>query len=72
MQKVDLKKIKPTPHPASAIFKKNQIPLSAIATAVNLSYGHVCSILSGIRPATPEIDSKLSKLAESLEGGNDG
>lgn len=71
MQKINLKEIKPVPHPTSVVFKKHKIRLSAISTTLGLSYGHVCSILTGIRQATPAVDLKLKDLAEGLEGGGE-
>jgi hypothetical protein len=63
----NLRELKPTPHPTNFIFKKYGISRSSIAQALGLSYPYVSSLLTGIRQATPEVDSKLVELAGTLE-----
>jgi len=64
---IDLKKFNPTPHPSKKIFSNHRVPLAAVAKAVGKSYGHICNVLAGNLPATPEVDAKLRELAISLE-----
>ena len=64
---LDLKKIKAQPHSTTQIFKLHKIPVSSIAIALDLSYSHVSSILSGIRKPTAAVDLQLKQLAKRLE-----
>lgn len=64
---IDLKKLRPTPHPSKKVFQRHGIPLCAVSKAVGKSYGYLSNILSGNQPATPEVDAKLRELAASLE-----
>jgi len=64
---MDISKFLPKPHPTRAIFKKHNIPLSAVSQYLDLTYNYVSSILRGAISATPDIDAKLQKLADELQ-----
>ena len=64
---IRLREIRPQPHPASVIFKRYKIPIASVAIALDLSYSHVSSILTGIRKPTHAVDLRLKELAEQLE-----
>ena len=57
----------PIPHWSRAYFKANNIPLSAVAKALHLSYTYTCNMLSGVATVTSENEAKLTRLAEGLE-----
>ena len=59
----------PKPHPAKAIFKKHNIPISAVANYLQLTTTYVNSMLSGHSRITPENEAKITKLAEHVEQG---
>ena len=72
MPKVNLINLKARPHPSAAIFKFYKIPVSSVAIALDMSYSHISSILSGIRKPTATVDLRLKELASELqEGCND-
>jgi len=60
----------PKPHPTKAIFKKHNIPISAVANYLQLTTTYVNSMLSGHLRITPENKAKLIKLAEYVEQEN--
>ena len=62
-----LKIAKPNAHPARMIFKINDVPLTEVSRALNLSYSYVCSMLAGSRHVPSHIDLKLRKLAGKAE-----
>ncbi len=73
---IELRKHQRKKHPTYDIFKKEEIPLIAVADALGFSYSHMSAVLTGLRKATPDADNKLRLLAESLknskkDGGTD-
>ena len=62
-----LKIAKPNAHPARMIFKINDVPLTEVSRALNLSYSYVCSMLAGSRHVPAHIDLKLRELAGRVE-----
>ena len=62
-----LKISKPNAHPARMTFKINDVPLTEISKALNLSYAYVCSMLAGSRYIPTHIDKKLHELAGLVE-----
>lgn len=58
---------KPDPHPTKAIFQSHNVPISAVANALGLSYPYVSNMLSGTIKPTGRVDSELRKLSEMLE-----
>lgn len=60
----------PKPHPAKAIFKKHNIPISAVANCLRLTTTYVNSMLNGHMRITPENEAKILRLAEDVERGN--
>lgn len=63
---MELDKIRVTSHPSYKVFRSKNIPIANVARAINRSYGYTANILTGIRTATPEIDSQLKELASKL------
>ena len=57
----------PVPHWSRAKFKANNIPISAVAKAMHLSYSYVSNMLCGVVNVTAENETKLTRLAEGLE-----
>ena len=55
------------PHWTKAIFKHNNIPISAVAKGLGLSYSYVSNLLCGVMTITPEVEKRLAKLVEGLE-----
>jgi len=66
---MDLSQFKVKPHPAKKVFRQFKIPLGTISQFLDLSYNHVCSILSGQIKPTDEVDEKLRELAAELQKG---
>ena len=57
----------PDPHPAKAIFTRNGVKLANVSHTMGLSYAHTIRLLNGQERCSPDLDSKFSKLAASLE-----
>ncbi len=62
-----IKELKQEQHPAKAVFKLKDVPISAVAKAMNLSFTYVVNMLNGVTRVTPENEAKLQKIIESLE-----
>ena len=61
---MDLKK--PSPHPAKAIIKANNISVASVAEFMGLSFTYVTNILNGVVRITPENENKLKEIIEHL------
>ena len=61
----------PEPHWSKSILKRYAFPLSAVAKYLNRSYCYTCNLLAGHSRITPEIEFRLKKLCNSLEGKED-
>ncbi|MFC1876322.1 hypothetical protein ACFL2E_03485 [Thermodesulfobacteriota bacterium] len=66
---LDIKNYSPAPHPAKAIFKSHNIPISTISKALELSFSYTSTILNGHARVTPEVEKKLNMLVESIADG---
>ena len=71
---MDISKFLPKEHPTKQIFKKHNVPLSAVSNFTGLTYNYVSSLLRGAITTTPQVDAKLHELAkivqkESKKGG---
>jgi len=64
---IDLKSFKPQRHWTKPIFKRNEISLAAVARGLGVSYSYASAILSGNVKSTPEVEARLSQLANQLE-----
>lgn len=65
MPNLDILRI--NPHPTRAFFKSNNIPISAVARYLGLSFSYTSNLLSGIHRMTPENDRKLRELVDQLK-----
>jgi transcriptional regulator with XRE-family HTH domain len=63
---MDLKK--PSPHPAKAVIKANNISVASVARFMGLSFTYVTNILNGVMRITPENENKLKEIIEHLGG----
>ena len=61
----------PNPHWSKVLFKHNNIPISAVAKAMHLSYSYVSNMLCGVVNVTADNEAKLFRLAEGLAGPSD-
>jgi hypothetical protein len=52
----------PKPHPAKEIFRRNSIPISAVANFLGLSTNYTCQLLTGFSRLTAENAQKLKKF----------
>lgn len=62
-----LKQYLPKPHPSKAVFKKHNIPISAVANYLRLTTTYVNSMLNGHMRITPENEAKILRLVEDVE-----
>lgn len=60
----------PKPHPAKAILKSYNLPVSVVARYLNITYGYACNILSGTVRITSENEEKLQQLISVLKEDN--
>jgi hypothetical protein len=58
----------PESHWSKIIFVHNNYPISAVAKYIDRSYTYTSNLLAGHSRITPEIESRLKKLCEKLEG----
>jgi hypothetical protein len=58
---------KPQIHWSKPIFQEHQIPLGAVAKAIDRNYFYTSKILNGDVSATPEVEDMLARIATQLE-----
>ena len=54
------------PHPSKLFFKERGIPIAAVARHLDLSFGYVSNLLSGVHRMTPRVDAMLNELVDEL------
>ena len=64
---MSISKYLPKEHPTRAIFKKYNVPLSAVSNFTGLTYNYISSMLRGSMPATPDVDAKLHDFAKMVQ-----
>jgi len=65
---IDLGAFKPQHSKFKKIFKAHGVSLGTVANYLGLSYPYVLNVLAGFDRMTPEVEEKLKKLVDQLEG----
>ena len=72
MAKIDLKQYEPQAHPAKAVLKKHNIPMTVVSNYLGINYPYACSLLRGDLRMPKHHQEKLDDLVRYLENGQEG
>ena len=66
MERINIDRYKPRPHPYRAILRNHGVSNAMVANYLGRATSYVCSMLSGYSKMSPEIEKKLKPLMYQL------